>query len=312
MALKFFNEQDVLKTETLSATIFGDPGIGKTSLTFTSENPLLLDFDMGVQRSIGQKNFVRVDSWEDITELQNSPELVQLAPKTIIVDTGGTLIDNYIANYVKKIDPKNQRRGGELSLQGYGAIKSVFKQFKDWTKSLGANVVFICHASKDNDKDGKVIPRVTGGALDILRQESDLIGYMYSDQNKRVIDFRPVDAHDGKDCANIGLIEVPESSEKEYDNFFQQLINKTLDRMNEISEKQQEFLNKIKAYKEEISGFKTIKACNELIEKLKKDKSKNIQLQIFALLKKHATDNKVAIYNSEVKKFVKFEEDVQG
>lgn len=309
MAIKFFNETDTVKTETLSATYYGDPGIGKTSLSFTAKNPLLLDFDMGVQRAIGRKDTVRVDSWNDVLELMKSPELIKLAPETIIVDTGGTMLDNYIANYVKIVDPKNSRTGGELSLQGYGAMKSVFKQFKDWTKTLGANVIFICHATKDNDKEGKMIPRVTGGALDILRQESDLIGYMYSDKNKRVIDFRPIDSHDGKDCAQVGLVEIPDATNPEFETFLQGIITRTLDKMNDMSEKQKEVILKIKEYKTKISKIKSVNGFNDMVKTLKDNEEKNIQLQVFAHLKKHGTDKKIASYHSKTKKFVNFQED---
>lgn len=306
MSLQFFNETSSLKTENLTAVIYGEPGIGKTSLANTSKNPLMLDFDRGVQRSIVRHNYVRVDSWDDIVELQKSPELTKISPDTIIIDTVGTMLDNYIAEYVKKVDPKNARRGGELSLQGYGAMKSVFKQFKDWTKSMNCNLIFVAHATIEDEGDNKkYIPKLTGGSYDILRQETDLIGYMYSYQNKRVIDFSPKDQHIGKDCAGIGLITVPDAKEPDYIQFFGQLIEKTLDRMNEINEMQQAVIAEIAAIRNVLIEITDAAGANQMIESLK-EKSKTVQLQCFSELKKHCET--FAKYSNEKKIF----EDVQN
>lgn len=50
MALKLFKSTDQLPMKNLLVVIYGQPGVGKTSLAFTAENPVLLDFDRGVER----------------------------------------------------------------------------------------------------------------------------------------------------------------------------------------------------------------------------------------------------------------------
>jgi len=299
--LKFFNETSDLRTEHLTAVIFGEPGIGKTSLANTSKNPLMLDFDTGIQRSVTRHNFVRIDSWEDIVEFQKSKELVNIAPDTIIIDTVGTMLDNFIADYVKRADPKNARRGGELSLQGYGAMKSVFKQFKDWTNKVNCNLIFVAHATSEDEGDNKkFIPKLTGGSYDILRQETDLIGYMYSYQNRRVIDFTPKDSHIGKDCASIGMIDVPEPKEKAYPTFFEDLISRTLKRMNEINDEQKKIITEIEGLRKIMFEIKSSDDANNFIETLK-GKIKTVQLQCYGELVKHC--EKFAQYNKETKLF---------
>lgn len=302
---KIFSELDSVKTETLMAAIYGSPGIGKTSLAFTAKKPVLFDFDQGAQRAVNKKTIIRVDEWDDIEELKKSPEFAKLNPGTIILDTGGTMLDNYIADYVKKQDPKNARRGGELSLQGYGAMKSVFKQFKDWTKSQNVNIIFICHAKDEKDGDNiRKIPLLTGGSVDILRQESDLIGYMYSNLNNRVIDFRPnIDMHEGKDCAGIGLVEVPDYTTDEYANFLGNIIDSTLKKMNEISEKQKELVKLANQFDKKAREVKDIKGINELIVELK-DQGAFVQRKCFATLKEHCEKTGIATYDSKQKKFI--------
>jgi len=280
---------DAVKTETLTCLEYGEPGIGKTSLAFTTENPLLLDFDKGLQRACYRGTAVRVNRWEDVIELQKSDDLKKLAPKTIICDTVGTMLDNYIADYVKRDDPKNMRRGGELALSGYGAMKNIFQQFLDWATSLGINVIFIAHVTEERDGDNvKYIPKVTGGSYDILRQTMDLIGYMESKKDRRVIDFTPRDRHIGKDCAGIGLLEIPNASDPAFKTFMGDLIATTLDHMNRLTEDQTAAINKLAEFEKLLIGIDVDKCNGELLDAVGKETDKGIQKQIWVLLKKAA------------------------
>lgn len=46
MALRIISANEPMKVDQLVVTIYGQPGVGKTSLGFTAESPLLLDFDI--------------------------------------------------------------------------------------------------------------------------------------------------------------------------------------------------------------------------------------------------------------------------
>ena len=303
MSFKIFKQGEQVKTECLTAVIYGEPGVGKTSVSMTTENPILLDFDMGLQRAVNRKTAVRVDSWSDVMDLIKSKDFSSLNPNTIIIDTAGTMLDNYIAEYVKKDDPKNSRRGGELSLQGYGAIKNVFKQFMDWAKKQGKNLIFIAHATDKRDGDDTLaIPKMTGGSYDILRESSDLIGYMYSSKNARVIDFTPKATHIGKDCAEIGLVEIPHYTEESYATFIQDLIDKTLNKMNEMGEEQQAALETIKEYREVVKSINHADDANIQIDVISEEESKVMKVQLFNILKDHCESIGVE-YDRKTKKF---------
>lgn len=291
MSFKVIGRIDSVQTDTLTALIYGDPGIGKTSLAFTSENPVLLDFDSGIQRACYRQTSIRVTTWEEVIEFQTSKEFKELKPHTLIIDTAGAMLDIYIANYVKNVDPKNKRRGGELSLQGYGAMKDAFNQFKNWAKAQRINLIFIAHTTTLEEGDNtKFIPKVTGGSYDLLRQECDLIGYMYSNANKRVIDFNPTDAHIGKNCAEFSLMEVPHYTSKEYPTFFQDLVEKTLDKMNALNENQVKAVKKLTEFSKGLNLIDDLENCNGLIETIGMEKDRTIQLQMFTLLKSKASD----------------------
>jgi hypothetical protein len=303
MSFKVINKTEPIKTETLVCLIYGDPGIGKTSLAFTTNNPLLLDFDGGVQRACFRQTVVRVVKWDEVIALQDSQELKSIAPKTLIIDTAGGMLDNYVADYVKGEDPKNKRRGGELSLQGYGAMKDVFVQFKNWAKIQHINLVFIAHTTTMEEGDNtKFIPKVTGGSYDILRQECDLIGYLTSNKNRRVIDFNPTDAHIGKNCAELAVVEIPDYRKPEYETFLQSLIDQTLAKMNAISEAQTEAVKKIAEFESSLVKIDDLKGINKRIPFIGEETDRAIQLQEFALLKKRATEIGLT-YNSTDKLF---------
>ncbi len=304
MSFKIFKTGEQVKTECLTAVIYGEPGVGKTSVSMTTNNPILLDFDVGLQRAVNRKTAVRVDSWQGVMELIKSKDFSSLNPKTIIIDTAGTMLDNYIAEYVKKDDPKNSRRGGELSLNGYGAIKNVFKQFMDWANKQGKNLIFLAHSKERNEGDDTVfIPKMTGGSYDILRESSDLIGYMHTSKNSRVIDFTPRANHIGKDCAEIGVIEVPHYTHENYPTFIQDLIDKTLTTMNAMGEEQQAVLEMLNEYRETVKSVESAVDANIQIDVISEEENKTKKIQLFGILKKQCESIGIK-YDSKTKKFI--------
>jgi len=217
MAYTIKTADEPLDIKGLVFVLYGEPGIGKTSIAFTAEKCILEDFDDGVKRAVGRKDFLAVEKWEDVIAFHNSEDFKALAPKTIIIDTVGTMLDNFVAQYVIRQDIKNARNGGELSLQGYGAMKSVFRQFVNNIKTQGIDLIFICHSESQKEGDNiKFIPKMTGGSYDILISEADMVGYMESRNNKRTIQFNPTDRNIGKNTAEFELIEVPHYTEEYY------------------------------------------------------------------------------------------------
>jgi hypothetical protein len=63
MALKIVRSSDPIRVERLNLVIYGPPGVGKSSLAFTADTPLLLDFDQGAHRAANRKDIVRVAQW---------------------------------------------------------------------------------------------------------------------------------------------------------------------------------------------------------------------------------------------------------
>ena len=77
--------------------IYGEAGVGKTSFANTAESVYLLDCDKGVHRAICHQYGGRPSNWNDITNLINGNTLDDLGIKTLVVDTGDTLLDDFLS-----------------------------------------------------------------------------------------------------------------------------------------------------------------------------------------------------------------------
>ena len=55
MALRITKSSEVIRVERLNTCLYSQPGSGKTTLAFSSESPLLLDFDKGAHRAANRK-----------------------------------------------------------------------------------------------------------------------------------------------------------------------------------------------------------------------------------------------------------------
>lgn len=233
MAIKITRATDSIITKNLILVLFGQPGSGKSSLAFSADKPLLLDFDLGAQRAIGRKDSVQIFAWEDVANL-TADDLVDY--NTIVVDTIGRLLECLIQDLAKR-DPKLVRKSGELTLQGYGALAVAYKSWVNKIKSFGKDLVLISHDKEDKNGDSSYVRLdIAGSTKQEVLKVADLLGYVYMDGNKRAIDFNPTEFHLGKNCAGFVASEIPNYAENQ--SFLADLIGKTKDHMNAKSKEQ--------------------------------------------------------------------------
>lgn len=171
---------------TIKLLVYGQPGLGKTTVALSSPSPVLLDFDGGVQRVNGafQCPTLQVESWEQVQEALKE-DLSEF--KTIVIDTAGKMLD-YMSAYIIKNEPKLAKRDGSLSLQGYVARKSMFVNFLKQVSLMNKHLVFVAHEREDKDGEQKVVrPEMGGSSVGDLIKELDLVGYMQAYGEKRYI-----------------------------------------------------------------------------------------------------------------------------
>lgn len=249
MALKIITASEPMRVEQLIITIYGQPGIGKTSLGFMSDAPLLLDFDRGAYRAMGRKDTVPVSSWNDVMNIEAS----DLAGyKTIVVDTAGRALDALAADIIRR-EPKFGR-GGVLTQQGWGRLKSEFTSWLTMLRGFGLDVVLIAHGTEKMDGDETIVRLdVAGGSKDEIYKSADMMGRLFIRGGKRMISFDPTDTAYGKNPASLPTQEVPSGDF----SFLATLISQTKEKLNELSAEQQAEAEKIKNFTETVKKFST-------------------------------------------------------
>lgn len=198
--IKKSNELQIQKT--VSMMVYGQAGMGKTTLALSAPKPLLLDFDNGVKRvnenhlndSIG---IVQVSCWQDVLNVLEE-DLSDY--QTIVVDTVGKMMDFIISFRCGQKQPK---------VQDWTSINTDFKNFVDRLKSLGKHIIFVAHRdTRKGAKDDTVyIPALREKNYNSIVTELDLLGYLeMKNENgyvNRSITFDPTDVNDGKNTCML-------------------------------------------------------------------------------------------------------------
>jgi phage nucleotide-binding protein len=200
----FKNPNELTINSTIKMLVYGQPGIGKTTLALSAPNPVLFDFDGGVSRinKAHQCPTLQVESWEQV--LEALAELEQANDfKTIVVDTAGKMLD-YMSDYIMRNDPKMKMRDGSLALKGYGQRKVMFTNLLKRVSMMGKNIVFVAHEKEDKDGETRIVrPDMSGSSLGDLLKELDLVGYMQAYGKDRTICWSPQERFYAKNTCNL-------------------------------------------------------------------------------------------------------------
>lgn len=291
-------KEEALPTRPVIILIYGEPGIGKTSLFNTSDTPLLIDFDRGVDRSIMRQDTLMVSKWEDIEVEEKANTFASY--RTIGIDTAKAALDDFLMAYVQKKDYKNAKN----KLAAYGAIGDEFKIFISNRRSENADLVIIAHSKDEKEGDvNKKIPDVTGGSFSLLLRIADQVGYMKTINNKRTIQFEPTDTTIGKNVARLETIEVPNETDPLFKGFMAGLINNVKTAISAQSEAQQEAIKKMADLQEQIE---TTTDADDLTAMLNiiNEMAKSYQYSLKKLLSDKATSLKL-VWNKEKGAFEK-------
>ena len=167
-----------------------------------------------------------VQDYEELVEDLKHADLS--AYDSIVIDTGGKLLE-MLKPVVIAEDPKNGKRDGNLSLQGYGAVKRKFAEFTSFVKSLNKNLIYVFHATEVklvDDATGLRI-RMEGSSKDEVWDDVDIGGFMEIIGKKRTIGFSNCDRYYAKGTYGIhGIYEIPELTEGKKNTFLTDLFKK--------------------------------------------------------------------------------------
>lgn len=192
---------------TVKMMIYGQAGMGKSTVALSAPKPLLLDFDNGVKRMnmahLENVDTVQVTQWADVQQvLQEDLSAYQ----SIVVDTIGKMIDFIITYKCGTRQP---------TIRDWSGINAEFSWLTRTLSSLNKHIIFVAHRDTRKDGDDTVfIPALREKSYNSIVTELDLLGYleMKSDRGiqRRTITFDPTSRNDGKNTCNLpSVMEVP-------------------------------------------------------------------------------------------------------
>jgi hypothetical protein len=260
--------------------LFGQPGIGKSSLGYSLTDVLALDFDKGAHRAANRRDTLVIDSWSDVEELMASPTQLERYA-SLSVDTVGRCLD-VLATHLALKDPK-KFPGGVPALQGWGVLKNHFRGWVAALRALGKDVLLIAHDREDKDGDTRIVrPDIVGGSYAEVMKVADFVGYLQMSGKNRVLDFNPTDRWIGKNPAGWAPFILPPVAKST--EFMADLFTKGREALGALSDESAKLMQSVAEWQTKIANFTTAKDFNDAREPIKAIAIPIVKVQVSKLL----------------------------
>jgi hypothetical protein len=280
------NPREITTSAGVRVGLYGIPGVGKSTTGLSAPNVLFIDADKGWKRIPAQfKTASRIEP-NNYTDLLNdlTADNVKLY-ETIVIDTGGALLQLMKIWAIKK-NPKNaQNDGVTISLKGYGAIGAEFERLTTFIYSeLNKNLVVIFHAKEELDGDRKVYRLdVEGQTRNNVWKAMDLFGFMEVVGDRIMVGFSPTDRYQAKGtCGVSGIHELPNVMKGARNDFLSRLFETIQDNSKteiEMGKKYDEIMKKVSTTISNVvdgptatAALETIKAMDHVFASLRESK----------------------------------------
>lgn len=246
----------------LKGLIYGEPGIGKTSVALSAPKPLLIDFDNGLRRVAKQyqTDSVQIESYQNLLDILEKEDISNY--ETIVIDTLGKMVDR-IGDWLAISNPKVKQADGQLAMKGWGNIKAEFQRLLKILESKNKSVIFIAHEKEEkNGEDVKKRPDVAGSSGKDIVKELDFMGYMSMRGGKRTIDLSPNEAYYAKN--SLGLNSFLEYKQLTGINNFlsQNIFDAYKEKLKKDDELSREYDSLIEELKTKINNISDIEELN--------------------------------------------------
>ena len=164
MALSFSDLKQVRATQPPRVLIYGDPGIGKTTLASEFPNPVFLQIEDGTPSDLTLTSFGKIDAFSDLME-----RLAQLYSEphdldTVVVDSVTELQRLIWAETCARGDEKGNRKNQIEDFgygKGYNYALRVWQEVLDGLNALrrdrGMSVVLLAHSKVDRFDDPETV-----------------------------------------------------------------------------------------------------------------------------------------------------------
>lgn len=258
---------EIISKQTVACLIYGQSGMGKTTLACSAPNAVLFDFDNGADRLRDEHQIptVQVTTFEEAQ--QALPEVQAGGYKTIIIDTASKLIDSITASVCGTATPK---------INQYGIINNHFKTFNRNINSMGLNVLYICQREVEKDGDNtRYVPQFRASNYKDVICDLDLCGYMemvtVRGKSVRHLTFDPTPRSEGKNTGGFApYYDIPTLEIGQPNDFLTGIFAQYQQRQAEKNARRQavakEVEEKSKSFAEEVASCQDAETLNGLLE----------------------------------------------
>jgi hypothetical protein len=276
--------------------IYGDPGIGKTTLAYSVEDPLLLDFDLGAHRAKNRRHTAVIESWSDVDGLRDA-----LGPfRSVVVDTAGRCIDRLIDDIIATDEKK--ARDGTLTQQGWGKLKQRFRLWMGQLQGMGKDVLLLGHVKEEKDGETRILrPDIVGGSYAEVMKLADFVGYMYKSGTKRMLDFEPTDRYVGKNPAGWKPLVVPPVDKSQH--FMADLYQAGREALGRLSAESAAMMIEVDGHRSAISALDSPESATAYVETASAVEHPSVKAQVKKLLYDH-TKSRGWMFDVGAKRFV--------
>ena len=174
--------------------IYGDSGVGKTSLYKDAKDTLVLDVEEGtsVLPEDSSVEVFQLQQWEDLQDIFTLLQSGELKYTNVILDSI-TEIQELCKDYVLRSNPRRRISPDVPSQQDYGEISEKMRKMLRQFRALDCNTIYIArtkYVKDDETGEIRVRPDVVGKLENDLPGAMDVVGYMTANaEGKRFIGF---------------------------------------------------------------------------------------------------------------------------
>lgn len=280
--LKIVKAAEPMEVKNIVLTIYAAPGLGKTTLGFTADKPLLLDFDKGAYRAAKRGDAVQIASWSDVNGM-TADDLADY--NTVIVDTAGRALDS-LAQDIIAGNPKAGRSDGSLTLQGFGTLKSRFAQWQGFLRSLGKDIILICHMDEQKNGDDTLERIDAQGASknEIYKSSDAMCRIRLDNKDQRFLDFDPRQGGFGKNPAQLPKFQFPNPETNPH--FLADVISQIKTSINKMTSEQADAAKESEEWASCIAEADTVEKFNAQVVPLMQERGEAFKLFAAAEAKK--------------------------
>lgn len=301
MTVNIIQPTDQLEATACRVLIYGEPFTGKTSIGFSSKEPLLLNFDgdglLRTEYRLGDA--VTVESWADVAALPRSGLIKDY--ETVVVDTvGGALVS--LSQSLILNNPRLAMGSGALTLQGYGELKDAFMQWANFMSAAGVDLVFLAHSREERDGEGRIYrPDIQGGSKEDLLKLMDHVGFLHTVGTQNVLSFNKTDKWYAKNTAKFPDMTVPHLDNEPL--FLAGLMEQMKAAVGKMGKAQADALASLQTFEKDLKKVKAAQ-LDGLIETCREYSMRSAQRTAWGLLKTRAAELKYE-FDKDAGKFKK-------